>query len=80
MATYKGSKYRLLWSGKTKYGERAKLAFFSGGKEFWVDASKVTIMAPTRKFTTPSGQRIDEDDVCELCGENKYTCGHCIGW
>ena len=21
-----------------------------------------------------------EDQECELCGKNKYTCGHCIGW
>ena len=19
-------------------------------------------------------------DSCELCGRNRYTCGHCIGW
>lgn len=25
--------------------------------------------------------RLDrEDQECELCGKNKYTCGHCIGW
>lgn len=24
--------------------------------------------------------RRNEDDECELCGKNKYTCGHCIGW
>lgn len=22
----------------------------------------------------------DEDNECELCGQNKYECGHCIGW
>ncbi len=21
-----------------------------------------------------------EDEECELCGKNKYSCGHCIGW
>lgn len=21
-----------------------------------------------------------EDEECELCGKNKYRCGHCIGW
>jgi len=21
-----------------------------------------------------------QDESCELCGRNKYTCGHCIGW
>lgn len=24
--------------------------------------------------------RYDRDDSCELCGRNRYTCGHCIGW
>lgn len=27
-----------------------------------------------------SYRRRNEDDECELCGKNKYTCGHCIGW
>lgn len=44
-ATYKSRSYRLLWKGKTKYGERAKLGFFNGEKEFWVPASEVTIVA-----------------------------------
>ena len=26
------------------------------------------------------GYRRNEDNECELCGKNKYTCGHCIGW
>lgn len=26
------------------------------------------------------GRKRDEDNECELCGKNKYTCGHCIGW
>jgi len=21
-----------------------------------------------------------QEDACELCGKNRYTCGHCIGW
>lgn len=42
IAEYKGRKYRLLWSGKTKYGMRAKLAFMDGSKEFWVDAGMVS--------------------------------------
>lgn len=40
--TYKGKRYRLVWKGKTKYGKRAKLAFFDGSKEFWVDAGKLS--------------------------------------
>lgn len=42
-ATYKGKSYRLAWIGQTKYGERAKLAFFDGSREFWVDATKVQV-------------------------------------
>lgn len=26
------------------------------------------------------GRRRNYDNECELCGRNKYTCGHCIGW
>lgn len=26
------------------------------------------------------GSRRNQDSECELCGRNKYTCGHCIGW
>jgi hypothetical protein len=25
-------------------------------------------------------RRYEDDDACDLCGRNKYTCGHCIGW
>lgn len=45
VATYKGRKYKLAWSGKTKFGEKAKLQFFDGSKEFWVDLSLVEISA-----------------------------------
>lgn len=24
--------------------------------------------------------RWNREDQCEICGKNKYTCGHCIGW
>lgn len=24
--------------------------------------------------------RRNEDNECEICGRNKYTCGHCVGW
>lgn len=41
VAEYKGRKYRLLWLGNTKYSRRAHLQFFSGDKDFWVDASLV---------------------------------------
>jgi len=44
VAKYKGRKYRLLFYGNTKYGKRAKLQFWDGSKEFWVDAGKVTVL------------------------------------
>lgn len=51
-ATYKGRTYNLLWQGATKYGQRAKLSFLDGSKEFWVDASLVsTGSAPSTKAT-----------------------------
>lgn len=31
--------------------------------------------APSRGF-----RRRNEDEECEMCGKNMYTCGHCIGW
>lgn len=24
--------------------------------------------------------RWEREDQCEICGKNRYTCGHCIGW
>ena len=74
VATYKGRKYRLLWIGQTKFGRRAKLGYFDGSKEFWADAAAVSIR------TSKQYGRGYSDDRCELCGKNKYTCGHCIGW
>lgn len=26
------------------------------------------------------GYTRNEDDECEVCGKNKYRCGHCVGW
>ena len=72
IATYKGRKYRLAWMGATKYGQRAKLQFFDGSREFWADAAAVSV--------STSHHESREEQECELCGRNKYTCGHCIGW
>ena len=51
IGTYKGKKYRVIWHGKTKYGRRAKLAYFDGSKEFWVDESAVQISRVTSGYT-----------------------------
>lgn len=51
VATYKGRKYKLAWQGQTKHGERAKLQFWDGSKEFWVDAALIQVSesAPSYK-------------------------------
>jgi hypothetical protein len=45
-------------------------------------AEKSRQPAPTnqQRFSRHNRRRRDEDESCELCGKNKYTCGHCIGW
>lgn len=42
-AMYKGYKYKLLWMGPTKFGQRARLAYMDGSKEFWVEADAVMV-------------------------------------
>lgn len=80
-AEYKGKKYRLLFLGPTKYGKRARLQFWDGSKDFWVDAAQVREVAVSSQSKSQSKSRYErEDEECELCGQNKYTCGHCIGW
>lgn len=39
---YKGKPYKVLYYGPTKFGQRARLQFFDGSKDFWVDASLVS--------------------------------------
>lgn len=58
-AVYKGRKYKLLWSGETKYGRRAKLGFFDGSKEFWVAAEAISVV---------SFERECPDCGCTECG------------
>ncbi len=41
IAEYKGRKYRVLYAGPTRYGDRANLEFMDGSKSFWVDLSLV---------------------------------------
>lgn len=62
-------------SGETKT-ETIECVVWSGqGK--WIAA-----VAPS-SAPRASGRRSREDWEeleCELCGKNKYKCGHCIGW
>lgn len=43
---YKGRQYRLTWEGKTKYGQRAKLEYLDGSKEFWVACEAISEVEP----------------------------------
>lgn len=79
-ATYKGRTYNLLYLGMTKFGRRAKLSFLDGSKEFWVDANLVRECGAAVATSRSHGSRLDEDDRCEVCDRNKWTCGHCVGW
>ena len=36
--------------------------------------------ATSHRIRTPDGILIDQDDACEMCGHDKWTCGHQIGW
>jgi hypothetical protein len=58
-------------------------------KKAWMVPDKVYEQAVSLVSGAPKSQykgqrggytRRNEDDECELCGKNKYTCGHCIGW
>jgi hypothetical protein len=42
-AKYKGRSYILVWSGQTKRGTAAKLAFMDGSKVFWADLAEVEV-------------------------------------
>ncbi len=66
VAEYKGRKYRLVWQGQTKFGRRAKIQFFDGSKEFWVNADSIRV---TESSSAPRsyGFRRRRDDVCFTC-------------
>jgi hypothetical protein len=64
-AQYKGRKYRLLWMGQTKFGQRAHLQFFDGTKDFWVDASLVSV----RNGGSNGGSRHEDQVRCRHCGQ-----------
>jgi len=87
-ATYKGKKYRLLWEGKTKYGRRCKLGFWDGSREFWADATAVTIGSTDRHGNSISdgssyraGVTAPHGRCCPECGRrdcakawDQYAC------
>lgn len=79
IAIYKGRKYKLLWGpGKTKFGEKCKLGFFDGTKEFWADAKDVQIQQSSgSRRNSPSYGRW----MCPRCGEEndaqQNSCWEC---
>jgi len=74
-ATHKGRTYRLLFVGKTKFGNKAKLGFMDGSKEFWVDSGLVS------QSSAPSCSRSSRRvRTCPSCGgneSNQVDCGDC---
>lgn len=68
IAEYKGRKYRLAWRGTTKYGERAKLQFFDGSKEFWVPAEAITVSAPRSYGFRHHSDNAPHGRTCDYCG------------
>jgi len=79
-ATYKGRKYRLVWMGATKYGQRAKLQFFDGSREFWADAAAVSVVASHSQPRNDGwrGNGCSEcrrlGDWCERCAFDEFDC------
>jgi len=49
-AQYKGHEYLVLYWGPTKRGERVKLAFMDGNKQFWADASQCTLTKDYKRY------------------------------
>lgn len=75
---YKGRRYLLAWQGQTQFGQRAKLKFMDGSKEFWVAADLIKVRA-TKSYGFRSRRRRgfscsvcrDQHDggICMACGE-----------
>lgn len=76
-ATYKGRTYLLLWSGETKRGKAARLAFMDGSKIFWADLSQVLIVKTYPDMTFGKLERLrkeykeggNQGKECWLCAK-----------
>ncbi len=85
-AEYKGRKYRLAFCGETKFGRRAKLAFFDGSKEFWVAADAIQIIEGSAARSTSTRARSFRsgayDSGCWGCRDaraaGKEACKQCM--
>lgn len=80
-ATYKGRSYRLAWIGETKYGRRARLQFFDGSREFWVDANAVSVSS-SRRSNHGECQCGACDDLLSMGYRpgQRVRCPECGGW
>lgn len=62
--------------GTTNKAKVGKVLFSGDGFHLCSVAGGTSVTAGGRRKS-----RLDrEDERCDLCGANKYTCGHCIGW
>ncbi|MBX9680142.1 MAG: hypothetical protein K2X38_15385, partial [Gemmataceae bacterium] len=61
IGSYKGKKYRVLYIGKTKFGQRARLQFMDGSKDFWVDAKAVSLSLNGAEFSLGDADQANLD-------------------
>jgi hypothetical protein len=80
--------------GKASAGQSVQVLTKSGqkstkvvGKVLWSGAdpggsmiSLCTINEGEASVKPGPSRRRNEDDECEVCGKNKWTCGHQVGW
>lgn len=75
--SYKGRNYTVVFAGTTKFGEKAKLSFLDGSKEFWVDLSLCSAPAASQSNTSsrprrnwrPCGYPGCNPNYCEECSD-----------
>jgi hypothetical protein len=70
--TYKGRTYRLLWSGNTSFGRRAKLQFMDASKIFWVNLDQIQAdqnETVHQQYKPRSYARRDDMVSCKHCGQ-----------
>mgnify|MGYP001203854126 CR=1 FL=1 len=82
VVSYKGRNYTVVFAGTTKFGEKAKLAFTDGSKEFWVDLALISAPAATtpprsntRRNWRPCGYPGCNPNYCDECDGEGYSSG-----
>jgi hypothetical protein len=83
VGTYKGKKYKILYRGQTKFGNRTHLAFFSGEKDFWVPSENVQVSAAPSNYSS-SASTGGMSPMERVYGRGRYgqlaKCKECGGW